>query len=149
MPDLYLSELWEYLLEGCGFDVSKELFTIEVLQERRCAFGSISLTTNLRCHLQVSCPAIKRNKGKHTEYQIKVAKEYLPEQLVFVNESACNRNTTKREYAWAPINGRARRHDYFVRGKRYVYHQIVGLQQLNFVQLFYPSRSFTRRYLTS
>ena len=105
MPDLYLSELWEYLLEGRGVDVSKELFTIEVLQERRCAFGSILLTANLRCHLQVSCPAIKRNKDKHAEYQIKVAKEYLPEQLVFVDKSACNHNTTKHKYAWAPING--------------------------------------------
>ena len=127
----------------------KELFTAEVLQERRCAFGSISLTANLRCHLQVTRPAIERNEDKHAEYQIKVAEEYLPEQLVFVDESACNRNTTKREYAWAPINGRARRHDYFVWGKRYVYHQIVGLRQLNFFQLFYPSRSFTRWYLTS
>ena len=127
----------------------KELLTAEVLQEGRCTFGLISLTANLRRHLQVTSPAIKRYEDKCAEYQIKVADEYLPEQLVFVNESACNRNTTKHEYAWAPINGWARRHDYFVQGKRYMYHQIVGLWQLNFVQLFYPSCSFTRRYLTS
>ena len=119
----------------------KELFTAEVLWERRCAFGLISLTVNTGHHLQVTHPAIKRNEDKHAEYQIKVAEEYLPEQLVFVNESACNHNTTKRKYAWAPINGRARQHDYFVQGKQYVYHQIVGLWRLNFVQLFYPSHS--------
>jgi len=66
-------------------------------------------------------PALERNEDKRADYQIKVATEYLPEQLVFLDESACNRNATRRDYAWAPINGRARRHDYFVRGKRYLF----------------------------
>jgi hypothetical protein len=70
---------------------------------------------------QVTRPALERNEDKRAEYQIKVATAYLPEQLVFLDESACNRNATKRDYAWAPINGRARRHDYFVRGKRCVF----------------------------
>jgi hypothetical protein len=111
----------------------KELFTAEVSQERRCTFSSMSLAANSRCHLQVSCPAMERNEDRCTEYQIKVAEEYFPEQLVFVDESACNRNTTKHKYAWAPINGQARRHDYFVQGKQYIYHQMVGLRVLNFV----------------
>ena len=68
----------------------------------------MSLTTNSGHHLQVSCPAIERNEDRHAEYQIRVAEEYLPEQLVFVDESACNRNMTKHEYAWASINGQAR-----------------------------------------
>ena len=93
----------------------------------------MSLTANSGHHLQVSHPAIKRNEDRHAEYQIRVAEEYLPEQLVFVDESACNCNTTKREYAWVPINGWARRHDYFVQGQQYVYHQMVGLRELNFV----------------
>ena len=41
-------------------------------------------------------------------------------QLVFVDESACNQNTTKRVMAWAPIGSRAHRRDFFIRGARYV-----------------------------
>ncbi|KAJ2911978.1 hypothetical protein MD484_g8431, partial [Candolleomyces efflorescens] len=62
--------------------------------------------------------AIERNEELRLRYQALIA-EYLPEQLVFVDESACNRNTTKRNYAWAPSGTRARRRDYFVRGQRY------------------------------
>ena len=67
---------------------------------------------------QISRPAIERNEDRRDEYQILVAENYLPEQLVFVDEAGCNCNTTKREYGWAPIGSRARQHDYFVRGKR-------------------------------
>jgi hypothetical protein len=34
-----------------------------------------------------------------------IAENYEPEQLVFLDEAACNRNTTKREYGWAPMQG--------------------------------------------
>ena len=67
---------------------------------------------------KVARPALERNEDKRAAYQILIAENYLPEQLVFVDESACNRNTTKRRFAWSPIGTRARRHDYFVRGKR-------------------------------
>jgi hypothetical protein len=67
---------------------------------------------------QVSQPAIERNEDRCDEYQILVALNYLPEQLVFVDEAGCNRNTTIREYGWAPVGSCARRHDYFVQGKR-------------------------------
>lgn len=38
---------------------------------------------------------------------------------MFLDEAACNRLTSNRLKAWAPIGQRARRHDYFVRGQRY------------------------------
>jgi hypothetical protein len=61
---------------------------------------------------------LERNEACRDEYQVIVAENYLPKQLVFVDEAGCNRNTTKREYGWAPIGSHARRHDYFIRGKR-------------------------------
>jgi hypothetical protein len=45
---------------------------------------------------------------------------YTPRMLVFLDESAANRHTTKRQMGWARVGDRARRHDYFVRGIRYV-----------------------------
>jgi hypothetical protein len=68
--------------------------------------------------LQATRHALERNEDTRAEFQIRVAENYEPEQLVFVDESACNRTTTKRRYAWSPIGTRARRHDYFVQGKR-------------------------------
>lgn len=39
---------------------------------------------------------------------------------MFLDESACNRLTTKRLKAWAPCGERARRRDFFIRGIRFV-----------------------------
>ena len=69
-------------------------------------------------HFQVTRQALERNEDIRAEFQIHIAENYEPEQLVFVDETACNRTTTKRRYAWSPIGTRARRHDYFIRGKR-------------------------------
>lgn len=44
----------------------------------------------------------------------------MPEQMVFVDESACNRKMTYREYAWAVRGRRAVRKAFFIRGKRSV-----------------------------
>jgi hypothetical protein len=63
--------------------------------------------------------AVERNDEVREQYQILIAENYHAGQLVFVDGSACNRNTTKRSMAWAPIGTRARRHDYFIRGQRY------------------------------
>lgn len=45
---------------------------------------------------------------------------YQPAQLVFVDESSCDRRTTFRGYAWAIKGQRAIRSVFFVRGRRYV-----------------------------
>ena len=57
-----------------------------------------------------------------TKYQIEVAQNYHPEQLVFVDECAVNRLTTRRPRGWAPIGCRSRRRDFFIRGTRYFPH---------------------------
>lgn len=70
--------------------------------------------------IQVTRAAIERNEDKRNQYQIFIAENFRPDQLVFVDESACNRITTKRPKAWSPTGVRARRRDYFIRGQRYV-----------------------------
>jgi len=50
----------------------------------------------------------------------KVGWHYTPEQMVFVDENACNRKMTYREYAWAVRGRRAVRKAFFIRGKRSV-----------------------------
>ncbi|KAJ2913748.1 hypothetical protein MD484_g6667, partial [Candolleomyces efflorescens] len=104
-PDLYLTELQEELEVSFDIRVS-EWIVAETLRRR-------GFTRK-----QVSRAALERNEELREEYQILIAENYRPDQLVFVGESACNRNTTKRKFAWS-IGTRARRHDYFIRGQRY------------------------------
>ena len=66
---------------------------------------------------KVSVSALEQNEDIRCQYLLDVG-FFSAEQLVFVDESACNRITPRRRCAWAPIGDRARRHDYFVRGKR-------------------------------
>jgi hypothetical protein len=49
----------------------------------------------------------------------KIGWNYGPEQVVFVDESACNRKTTYRDKAWSIRGRRAVRKAFFVRGQRY------------------------------
>lgn len=49
-----------------------------------------------------------------------LATHFRADQLVFVDESACNRHTPERRTAWAPCSEHARRHCFFVRGEWYV-----------------------------
>jgi hypothetical protein len=43
-------------------------------------------------------------------------RQYTPEQLVFADESAYNRFTSRRPYGWAFEGDRARQRDFFIRG---------------------------------
>ena len=67
---------------------------------------------------KISISAVERNEEVRCEYLLTVGSGFSAEQLVFVDESACNRITTRRPFAWSPIGTRARRHDHFIRGKR-------------------------------
>ena len=97
--------------------------------------------------LQVTQPALEQNEDVRAQFQIRIAENYLPGQLVFVDESACNRTTTKRQCAWSPIGTRARRRDYFVRGKRRVHTleplEINSLTTIHLGQIFNASRIIT------
>ncbi|KZV59201.1 hypothetical protein PENSPDRAFT_553637, partial [Peniophora sp. CONT] len=68
---------------------------------------------------KVTRAAAERSVRKRAEYTMKIGTRYLRNMLVFVDESAANRRTTYRGYAWAIRGRRAVRKCYFVRGKRY------------------------------
>ena len=104
-PDMYLSELQHMLEVVRGVSVHKST----VCRSLHRAGYSLK---------KASISALEQNEDLRCEYLLEVGLEFSAEQLVFVDESACNRITTRRRCAWAPIGNRARRHDYFVRGKR-------------------------------
>jgi len=64
-------------------------------------------------------PAIERNEAKRRRFLQRI-NGYTPEQLVFVDETSCDRRTTNRGYGWAKEGERASRRSFCVRGKRYV-----------------------------
>ena len=61
----------------------------------------------------------ERVEESRARYQIEVAENYHPEQLVFINECAVNRLTTRRPRGWALVGCRSCRRDFFVRGTWY------------------------------
>jgi hypothetical protein len=79
----------------------------------------------------VSRAAQERDEDKRDAYQAFVGANFRAEQLVFVDESGVNRIATKRTSAWAHTGTRARRRDYFVRGKRYVSTPIPYIVSVN------------------
>lgn len=72
---------------------------------------------------KVTRPARERNKELRLRYQADIGENYPPETLIFVDEAACNRLTSNRPKACAPVGSRARRHDYFIRGQRYPFQE--------------------------
>lgn len=61
---------------------------------------------------------MERSVRKRATYTFKIGSRYSSEQLVFVDESAADRRTTYRGYAWAFGGNRAVRKAFFVRGRR-------------------------------
>jgi hypothetical protein len=70
---------------------------------------------------QLTKQAMERNADKRTEYLYRIGLLYQPGQLVFVDESSCDRRTTYRNNAWAIRGQRAFRKAFFVRGQRYCF----------------------------
>jgi hypothetical protein len=65
---------------------------------------------------------MEQDEDDRAQYQLIIGSHYEPEQLVFVDESAFDRRITCCPFAWAPIGSRARRRDFFIRGKRYCFY---------------------------
>ena len=63
--------------------------------------------------------AIEQSAAKHAAYMTKVGWNYTPEQMVFVDESACNRKMAYRDCTWAVWGRQAVHKAFFVRGRRY------------------------------
>lgn len=103
-PDLYLRELQRDLIVNRHVDAS---------------LGTISRTLKRRglTRKKLGITASERDEEARNEYRTRI-RQYSPDQLVFVDESSCDRRTGRRGYGWAPTGTRSRRRDCFVRGAR-------------------------------
>lgn len=73
--------------------------------------------------MEITKQAQERNETVRSEYMYRMT-TYTADQLVFVDESACDRRTTYRGVAWALKGERAYQKAVFVRGTRCVLHKI-------------------------
>ncbi|KJA17558.1 hypothetical protein HYPSUDRAFT_146386, partial [Hypholoma sublateritium FD-334 SS-4] len=105
-PDAYLDEMQELLETRQGVAVSKSSVWRALM---RSGYTMKKLTRD----------ALERNEMKRALYREKCGYEYTPEQLVFVDESSFDRQTSIRGKAWAISGHRAVRNTFFVRGRRY------------------------------
>lgn len=69
--------------------------------------------------LKISKKAIEHNKEKQVLYRVHIGSKYRPDQLVFIDESACDQRTFLRKRAWALQGHQASRKQVFARGKWY------------------------------
>ena len=90
--------------------------------------------------LQLSRHALEHSAIKCANYIVKIATNYQSYQLVFVDESSCDRRTTYRNHAWAIGGRRAVRKTFFVRGRRYMcYFFILYLSNLHYRYSILPA----------
>lgn len=75
--------------------------------------------------MKITKQAQERNETLRSEYMLRMTK-YTAEQLVFVDESACDRRTTYRGVGWALKGERAFQKAVFVRGTRCVFRKIAA-----------------------
>ena len=104
-PDIHLSELQQLLKTQRGAPVSKPTIWRSL---RRAGYS----------RKKTSISVLEQNEDARCQYLLTVGSGFSAEQLVFVDESACNQITTRWPYTWSLISSRAKRHDYFIRGKR-------------------------------
>lgn len=105
-PDIYLQEIQRHLTDELQIDASVATIHRTI---RRAGY-------TLK---QTSKKALERDIRRRSAWIVRVGSLYKREQLVFVDESACDRRTTYRRRAWAYSGARAQRYAHFVRGKRY------------------------------
>lgn len=119
--DSYLDELKEKIFRRTGKSMDD---TTVARTLRRLGFTLKKVRLSLRSwytvsHISQLTPrAIERNERKRLAFAVHMAENYRAEQLVFVDESACDRRTYFRNRAWALCGQPAYRKLHFVRGKR-------------------------------
>jgi hypothetical protein len=103
--DLYICELKEKLSEARGAVVDDTTIWRAL---RRSGFRM----------KKISKEAAERNEDSRMAYCTRIGLNYTANQLIFVDESACDRRTYMRGQAWALAGQRACRKVFFMRGKR-------------------------------
>jgi len=126
-PDALLSELQDALWDIYEEDVSAQTVLRTLLRRgltRKKVRGHLLVFLVARSYYPIqwklSREAVERNENVRDAYHAFVGLNYRADQLVFVDESACNRHTTKRLLGWATLGNRAQRRDFFIRGQRCV-----------------------------
>jgi hypothetical protein len=120
--DVYLDELKESMHSTCGVDAS--LSTIwRALKRSGYTMKKVRRICTTDEYLLIQEPqltktAIERSAAKRAAYMTKIGWNYTPEQLVMVDESACNCKVPYRGRAWALQGRRAMCQAFFVRGRR-------------------------------
>ena len=95
---------------------------------------------------QISKEALERSETKWLQYRLRMASQYSADQLVFVDESACDRHTYLRGKAWALEGHQAVRKQVFLRGKRYVPPPLSRWDPSQSSQIFYFFYNYNRQY---
>ncbi|KAF7337735.1 DDE family endonuclease [Mycena sanguinolenta] len=131
--DQYLDELQQTLAETCGRYVSLSTIWRAL---KRSGYTMMKLTRK----------AIERSALKRARYTFHVGLYYLPYQLVFVDESSCDRRTSYRGKAWAIIGQRAVRKAFFC-ARKTVYSvlpaiSLDGILWVDIVEGSFNSESF-------
>ena len=62
--------------------------------------------------------AREQNQELRDEWMMRLT-EWRPEQLIYVDESACNERTSDRKYGWSPVGTRATLVCYYKRSERF------------------------------
>ena len=123
-PDAELDELAAALRGDCGITISAPTICRE-LARHGLTRKKVRASVDMKCTsaldvFQITKPALERDEELRTRFRLHML-EYAPEDLVFVDESACNRHTFVRKYGRAPCGVRAQRHDFFVKGTKFVF----------------------------
>ncbi len=123
--DIYLDELQEDLWQICGVLVSKSSIW-RALRRSGYTMKKVMLTfcccviNDTHFPLKLTRVAAERSAEKHANYIMRIGR-YSRDQLVFVDESACDQCMTYRGRTWAISGQCAIWKAFFVRGKWWVY----------------------------
>ncbi|KAF8686593.1 hypothetical protein AX14_003833 [Amanita brunnescens Koide BX004] len=104
-PDYYLDELQEIMSTTCGVEVSKATVWRTL--------HKAGFTIKKMKRVAVECSA-----EKQLEYSTRIG-QYAAHQLVFVDESSVDHQTTYRGFAWSIRGTAVQRKAFFVRGQQY------------------------------
>ncbi|CAE6447700.1 unnamed protein product [Rhizoctonia solani] len=121
-----LTSLQVAFLEGCVlrqpdimiFELQELLFRVYSVQTSTTTIVR-SLHRRGLTYKKISRHAMQRDEADRTQFQFIVGMFYRADQFVCVDESACDRRTTRRRYAWSYVGSRALVRDSFSRGGKY------------------------------
>jgi len=92
-----------------------------VIPWKRCIIARVHGWPSDQMFWQLTKQTMERNADKQAEYLYRIGLLYQPGQLVFMDESSCDRRTTYWNKAWAIYGQRAFWKAFFVQGQWYCF----------------------------